>query len=117
MDLTHVYKGSLVKVIADLRAIVPKGKNSSKGCYSLETFESTVRKYIPQGLDGIENFKYEPVKRPSDGKRIVVFYYSAGSTPVESKKKRMFDISKYRRRHIALQVILVKIAIIALDFL
>ena len=81
MDLSHVYKGSLIKVIGDLCKLVPR-----------EQFDAVVKKYIPEGLDGIEKFQYEPVKRESK---------DSGKT---GKKQRIFDITKYRRRHIALRV-------------
>lgn len=42
---------------------------------TLEQFESAVRKFIPEGLDGIESFTYEPAKRKSDGSLIRVFAY------------------------------------------
>lgn len=42
-------------------------------CDSLEQFETAVRKFIPEGLDGIENFKYEPVKRKGDGREFIIF--------------------------------------------
>lgn len=32
-----------------------------------EEFDAAVKKIIPEGLDGIENFKYEPVKRDGSG--------------------------------------------------
>lgn len=72
-----------------------------------EQFEATVRKFIPDGLDGIENIQCEPVKRPSIGSS------SAISLPVDdsnkkTKKLRVFDITKYRRRHIALRVCLLR---------
>ena len=60
-----------------------------------------MKKVIPEGLDGIENFKYEPVvgfvvsQRFTDGKS-------------KTKKQRVFDITKYRRRHIALRVVVIR---------
>lgn len=35
--------------------------------YRLEEFDAVVKKVIPEGLDGIENFKYEPVETKKDG--------------------------------------------------
>lgn len=35
--------------------------------YRLEEFDAAVKKVIPEGLDGIENFKYEPVEAKKDG--------------------------------------------------
>ena len=38
-----------------------------KRCNCLAEFDAAVKRIIPEGLDGIENFKYEQVKRKGDG--------------------------------------------------
>ena len=38
-----------------------------KECNGLAEFDAAVKRIIPEGLDGIENFKYDQVKRKSDG--------------------------------------------------
>lgn len=62
-----------------------------------------VKKYIPEGLDGIEKFQYEPVKRESST-RFLGFSMCVEDSGKTGKKQRIFDITKYRRRHIALRV-------------
>ena len=36
--------------------------------FRLEEFDAAVKKVIPEGLDGIENFKYDPVETKKDGR-------------------------------------------------
>ena len=63
MDLSHIYKGSLIKVIGDLCKLVPKGIKRFVDFLREEQFDAVVKKWIPEGLDGIDAFQYEPVKR------------------------------------------------------
>ena len=35
--------------------------------FCVEEFDAAVKKVIPEGLDGIENFKYEPVPTKKEG--------------------------------------------------
>ena len=63
MDLSHIYKGSLIKVIGDLCKLVPKGVSRFMQFLRQDQFDAVVKKWIPEGLDGIEAFQYEPVKR------------------------------------------------------
>ena len=74
MDLSHIYKGSLIKVIGDLCKLVPKGTNRFLCFWSADQFDAVVKKWIPEGLDGIEKFQYEPVKREKG----IVFWAKLG---------------------------------------
>ena len=50
-------------MIGDLCKLVPKGMKRFVDFLREEQFDAVVKKWIPEGLDGIDAFQYEPVKR------------------------------------------------------